>query len=184
MEITVLGWVIPNRNGAYVLPYTVSGQHDTVLLNSDLEGATGSDQGCALPHCLERFSDRARSVWMFRSMIIQTRPGVGPYEPASLQEKQLEIMNAVLNREDHFERLAATIERRLKGESDEHRREALPESVRLFVWQRDQGMCVYCGSRELLEFDHIIPVSEGGSNTERNIQLLCEPCNRKKGKRI
>jgi 5-methylcytosine-specific restriction endonuclease McrA len=44
----------------------------------------------------------------------------------------------------------------------------------------DNGKCVRCVSNERLEFDHIIPVSEGGSNTERNIQLLCEPCNRAK----
>jgi 5-methylcytosine-specific restriction endonuclease McrA len=52
------------------------------------------------------------------------------------------------------------------------------------VWQRDQGQCVQCGSREKLEFDHIIPVAEGGSSTERNVQLLCEACNRRKGKSV
>lgn len=50
-----------------------------------------------------------------------------------------------------------------------------------FVWQRDRGQCVKCGSRERLEFDHIIPLVAGGSSTERNIQLLCETCNRSKG---
>jgi hypothetical protein len=64
------------------------------------------------------------------------------------------------------------------------KRERIPDSVRLFVWQRDEGRCVKCASKELLEFDHIIPVVEGGSNTERNIQLLCEACNRKKGRNI
>ncbi|MCD6311840.1 MAG: HNH endonuclease, partial [Elusimicrobia bacterium] len=29
-----------------------------------------------------------------------------------------------------------------------------------------------------------IPVSKGGSNTVRNIELLCESCNRKKNARI
>jgi 5-methylcytosine-specific restriction endonuclease McrA len=52
------------------------------------------------------------------------------------------------------------------------------------VWRRDRGICVECGSRGRLEFDHIIPVSRGGSNTVRNVELRCEPCNRRKGARI
>jgi 5-methylcytosine-specific restriction endonuclease McrA len=60
-------------------------------------------------------------------------------------------------------------------------REPIPEEVRVFVWRRDQGKCVSCGSNQNLEFDHIIPVSKGGANTSRNIQLLCESCNRAKG---
>ena len=60
-------------------------------------------------------------------------------------------------------------------------REAIPERVRHEVWRRDEGRCVDCGSRERLEFDHIIPVSRGGSNTARNIELRCQPCNRRKG---
>jgi len=69
-------------------------------------------------------------------------------------------------------------------QADIARRERIPDSVRLFVWQRDQGKCVKCGSAEKLEFDHIIPVIKGGSNTERNVQLLCEQCNRTKGASI
>ena len=52
--------------------------------------------------------------------------------------------------------------------------------VRREVWRRDRGQCTECQSQERLEFDHIIPVALGGSNTARNIQLLCEVCNRKK----
>ena len=52
------------------------------------------------------------------------------------------------------------------------------------VWNRDGGKCVQCGSNENLEFDHIIPHSKGGANTYRNIQLLCEPCNRSKSNKI
>lgn len=65
-----------------------------------------------------------------------------------------------------------------------HTKRKVTSAVRREVWRRDQGICVSCGSRERLEFDHIIPVSEGGSNTARNIELLCEACNRSKGSRI
>ena len=60
----------------------------------------------------------------------------------------------------------------------------IPREVKLNVWQRDRGKCVVCGSKKRLEFDHIIPLSLGGSNTERNIQLLCESCNRTKGTNV
>ena len=60
----------------------------------------------------------------------------------------------------------------------------ISKSVRREVWRRDRGRCVECGSRVNLEYDHIIPFSKGGSNTERNIQLLCQDCNRKKYKTI
>ena len=58
------------------------------------------------------------------------------------------------------------------------------QSVKDKVWKRDGGKCVECGSNENLEFDHIIPHSKGGANTYRNIQLLCEPCNRSKSAKI
>lgn len=60
----------------------------------------------------------------------------------------------------------------------------VPQSVRRAVWSRDGGQCVECGSREGLEYDHLIPYSRGGSNSEQNIQLLCRGCNRKKSDRI
>jgi hypothetical protein len=44
--------------------------------------------------------------------------------------------------------------------------------VRRAVWQRDYGRCAKCGRRERLEFDHIVPIARGGSNTERNVELL------------
>lgn len=60
----------------------------------------------------------------------------------------------------------------------------IPKSVKDSVWRRDGGKCTTCGSQEFLEFDHIIPFSLGGSNTYRNVQLLCQACNRKKSARI
>lgn len=63
-------------------------------------------------------------------------------------------------------------------------REPIPQEIQDRVWNRDGGKCVKCGSREKLEFDHIIPFSKGGSNSYRNLQLLCEKCNRQKSNKI
>ncbi len=58
------------------------------------------------------------------------------------------------------------------------------DEVKREVWRRDKGKCTRCGSRERLEYDHIIPLSKGGSSTTRNIELLCEVCNRSKSDSI
>ena len=63
-------------------------------------------------------------------------------------------------------------------------RERIPDETQIFVWNRDGGSCVKCGSRENLAFDHIIPHSLGGSNSRRNLQLLCDSCNLKKSNKI
>jgi 5-methylcytosine-specific restriction endonuclease McrA len=71
-----------------------------------------------------------------------------------------------------------------KAEPIKPRREAIPRAVQREVWQRDGGLCVECGSRERLCFDQIVPFSKGGSNSVRNLQLLCEKCNLAKSNRI
>jgi len=63
---------------------------------------------------------------------------------------------------------------------EQHASRHISSTVKREVWRRDQGRCIQCGSQENLEYDHIIPFSKGGSNTARNIQLLCESCNRSK----
>ena len=63
-------------------------------------------------------------------------------------------------------------------------RKRIPRDVRNAVWIRDAGLCIECGADDYLEFDHVIPVSKGGSNTLQNIQLLCRRCNVTKSDRI
>ncbi len=66
----------------------------------------------------------------------------------------------------------------------ETRRNRIPDEVRAFVWERDEGRCVQCGAQEELEFDHIIPIAKGGGNAIDNIQLLCRDCNQQKSDSI
>jgi hypothetical protein len=123
---------------------------------------------------LPMFRSLDASAWDVIDRVAHISPeviaeGVSQYDAISLK-KALEGRNA-----------GAAIRRSYNNPT---RREAIPERVRHEVWRRDQGRCVVCGSQERLEFDHIIPLVKGGSNTARNIQLLCESCNRQKGAAI
>lgn len=60
-------------------------------------------------------------------------------------------------------------------------RGAIPDDIKQFVWTRDGGRCRQCGSNVELQFDHVIPVAYGGGSTAENLQILCGPCNRRKG---
>jgi len=112
---------------------------------------------------------------------------------------------AKLNRKVHNTYSASTIDAFIEAKIDENRliqeqieaieleqQEAEQEAINpryisrqvmTEVWNRDGGKCVKCGSQIGLEFDHIIPVSKGGSSTVNNVQLLCQQHNRSKGNR-
>jgi 5-methylcytosine-specific restriction endonuclease McrA len=64
------------------------------------------------------------------------------------------------------------------------RRDPIARSVRLAVWERDGGRCVACGADFELQFDHVIPIALGGADTVANLQVLCAPCNQRKGASI
>lgn len=67
---------------------------------------------------------------------------------------------------------------------DQTKRPPIPREVADAVYSRDQGRCVYCGSTENLQFDHIIPFSKGGATSLENLQLLCQKCNLEKSNKI
>ena len=67
---------------------------------------------------------------------------------------------------------------------DAPKRPPIPREVVDAVYRRDGGRCVYCGSTENLQIDHIIPFSKGGASTVENLQLLCAKCNREKSDHI
>lgn len=117
------------------------------------------------------------SVWVFRDYLYLLEGA----EYESEEVKKLHIKHFVFKKEKEFSRIKKEVERFERFEKiNPAYREQIPEEVRMYVWRRDDGRCVQCNSEQNLEFDHIIPISKGGSNTERNIQLLCSECNKKK----
>ena len=74
-------------------------------------------------------------------------------------------------------------------ETSEPRRRGryIPFKVKMRVVRRDNYKCQVCGKPLLdneVEFDHIIPISKGGSSEEHNIRLTCFKCNRDKNDRV
>ena len=63
----------------------------------------------------------------------------------------------------------------------------IPRHIILRVVRRDNNTCQVCGKilkDNEIEFDHIIPVSKGGSSEEQNIRVACLECNRRKSNKI
>ena len=60
----------------------------------------------------------------------------------------------------------------------------VPDSIRYKVLKAGKQRCALCGitaKERMLDVDHIIPRSRGGSSKEENLQVLCAKCNRSKG---
>ena len=67
------------------------------------------------------------------------------------------------------------------------RRRSISNSKRYDVLRRDKFQCVLCGasgSEAKLEVDHLIPVSQGGTDDIGNLRCLCFRCNRGKHAKI
>lgn len=70
-------------------------------------------------------------------------------------------------------------------EDNELHTRLIPSEVKLEVWKRDKGVCVLCGSKVNLHYDHDLPFSKGGTSlTSKNIRLLCAKCNLRKSDKI
>jgi 5-methylcytosine-specific restriction endonuclease McrA len=59
-----------------------------------------------------------------------------------------------------------------------------PAFTRFNVFLRDRFSCQYCGAREELTFDHVIPRARGGQTTWDNVITACSCCNLRKGSHL
>ncbi|MPZ50597.1 MAG: hypothetical protein GEU75_15085 [Dehalococcoidia bacterium] len=116
---------------------------------------------------------RRRRWWLFRDEFYSDDDGFDAHEVKAL------LLERLSRRDRRVRRAVALMEQ--TDAITEAARQPIPDEVKAFVWNRDGGRCVRCASQERLEFDHVIPLALGGGNTARNLQVLCEPCNRVKG---
>ena len=127
-------------------------------------------------HCIIDTFD-GHTYWWWKGTVYETDE----------QDLKPEEVAALLGEREHKKRAriakAKDLEVMREGSTSRSQlvRKPIPEEVRHAIWRRDEGRCAECDSQENLEFDHIIPLAMGGSNSERNLQLLCEDCNRRKG---
>lgn len=168
-----IGWNLIWNNEWYPIP------GDTSRLK---KACDGYDFGSEV--CIFTFRDEDK-VPVFRFCYYRCTWYQATSSSLHLSEEDVEILVKAKHQrlKDRVKRAKEYLEPSQASETAENR-QTIPRHVQIFVWQRDSGKCVNCGSQINLEFDHVIPVSKGGANTARNIQLLCESCNRSKGSKI
>lgn len=60
-------------------------------------------------------------------------------------------------------------------------RSQLTTKVKGLILKIDDFTCQYCGSKEDLEVDHVVPIELGGTNDNDNLLTCCSSCNKSKG---
>lgn len=78
---------------------------------------------------------------------------------------------------------------KILGKFEEHKfkRIIIPKTTKEKVYENGHGICAICGKPvELNNFtiDHIVPLSRGGSNEIKNLQIACHDCNELKSNRM
>ena len=166
--------VVPAARQQIVQVYVPDGRRERVLDFAPDEYEELEGLRATTPVAIWR--DTARRLWWFRD---------GYYwddDNLSAEDVELLVWDRQRRQDARLGRLR-TIRAR-EEEAGQARRERIPDEVRAFVWERDQGRCVRCGAEDELQFDHVIPVAKGGGSAIDNVQVLCADCNRQKSDSI
>jgi HNH endonuclease len=121
------------------------------------------------PVCL--MEDEGRRWWWYSGRFFSEADDLSPADVTAL------VADRDMRRARKLQRAHAA----LQSQAAPPRRGPISREVRRAVWERDGGRCVECAANFDLQYDHVIPHSMGGADTESNLQLLCGDCNRRKG---
>lgn len=124
--------------------------------------------------------DDWRRAW-FAQTVAEFDPGEYPVSiPSEIADLSCTVFGHVCPVFFTAESATETAEVRQRGRS-------IPFAMRSRVARRDNYTCQSCGKHlrdEEVEFDHVIPLSKGGSSEEHNLRVACMVCNRSKGSRF
>lgn len=112
--------------------------------------------------------------WFYKDRFYAADADLSAEDVRALAEEQGNKKRLKLQRAHALQAMTEQLDSKAK-------RQPIPQDIKVLVWQRDGGRCTSCGSQNELEYDHIIPLALNGSNSDRNLQLLCADCNRRKG---
>ena len=118
---------------------------------------------------------------MFEDEVKSFRPEAHPdFIPEEVMQMECTIFGHICPVVFVGESITETTENRRKGRY-------IQNHVKMRIVRRDNYTCQICSKHLLddeVEFDHIIPLSKGGSSEENNIRLTCFSCNRDKSDRV
>ena len=115
-----------------------------------------------------------RTYWYFQDRFYSENDGLDADQVHAL------LVTRQQREQRRIDRAQAMVSMGLQPQDQTYRRDVIPDDVKQLVWMRDGGRCRNCGAQAELQFDHIIPVTMGGSSEPANLQILCGPCNRRK----
>lgn len=92
--------------------------------------------------------------------------------------KKLINIDKVMIENVSFDTAQMTLDTKLWG-SDYQQGNLYQKELRSFIFSRSDGKCVYCGAKAT-EIDHVVPRSNGGTNSTYNLVASCRSCNEKK----
>lgn len=89
--------------------------------------------------------------------------------------KYIPIFKVVIEKVS-FDTSSMTEDKKLNG--IEYQNGSLKDTkLRQYIFTKHNSSCVYCGSNDNLEVEHIVSKSNGGTNSIKNLTLSCRKCN-------